>query len=264
MTIFNLVLKQVSPRRAVIANLLGGFLLTWHVGTQAQMPTPAADPVMAPHVMPPPMLPGMSVIGRPVPALPMFQKIGPGMFALGDAKINKTTRTLSLPAVVNMNKGMLEYLLVRNGGKTHESLLRTQLEPMHLHMAMLLMDAEGTDHPLSRQGDTDIPQGNPVEIKVYYMKDGSLVPIAPEAWVTKKVEDQMADAGPLNWVFTGSFTQNGRFMAQNEGSVVAIYRDPAALFNNASSGGENDRVWFVKEGAAPPVGTPVTVTITIK
>jgi hypothetical protein len=46
-----------------------------------------------------------------------------------------------------------------------------------------------------------------------------------------------------------------------EGSIIAIYHDPAALIDNASEGGESDKVWFVREGASPPVGTPVTVTI---
>jgi hypothetical protein len=53
-------------------------------------------------------------------------------------------------------------------------------------------------------------------------------------------------------------------MAQAEGSIIAIYHDPSALFDNASPGGESDRVWFVKEDAVPPVGTPVTLTISVR
>jgi hypothetical protein len=194
----------------------------------------------------------------------MVQKIGPGLFGLGDIQINKPSKSISLPATVNMNKGLLEYLLVRTGGKTHESLFRTTVDPTQLQLAMLLVGAEGTDRPLSRQGDPSVPKGDPVEITVNYLKDGKVVPLQPESWVVKREGETLSMGTPLNWVFTGSKFSNGRFMAEMEGSIIAIYHDPVALFDNASSGGESDRVWFVNEAAVPPVGTPVTLTIRIK
>jgi len=72
------------------------------------------------------------------------------------------------------------------------------------------------------------------------------------------------DIKSLDWLYTGSIVVNGRFIAQSEGSIAALYHDPVAMIDNASAGGESDKVWFVKEGAAPPVGTPVTVTIRAK
>ena len=198
------------------------------------------------------------------PDLPIFQKIGPGVFSLGEIQINKSAKTLSLPAQVNMKKGLLEYVLVRNGGKTHESLFRTHIDPTQLQLAMLLIGAEGTDHPLSHQGARDVPKGNPVDITVSYMKNGRMTPLKPESWIAKRVEDKMLDSEPLQWVFTGSTVSNGKFMAQADGSVISIYHDPAAMIDNASAGGESDRVWFVKEGTVPPIGTPVTLTITLK
>ncbi len=198
------------------------------------------------------------------PDLPIFQKIGPGIFSLGEIQISKSAKTLSLPAQVNMSKGLLEYLLVRNGGKTHESLFRTHIDPTQLQLAMLLIGAEGTDQPLSHQGARDVPKGNPVDITVSYMKNGRMTPLKPESWIARKVEEKMLDSEPLQWMFTGSTVSNGKFMAQAEGSIIAIYRDPAALIDNASAGGESDRVWFVKEQDIPPVGTPVTLTISVK
>ncbi len=198
------------------------------------------------------------------PDLPIFQKIGPGIFSLGEIQISKSAKTLSLPAQINMSKGLLEYLLVRNGGKTHESLFRTHIDPTQLQLAMLLIGAEGTDQPLSHQGAREMPKGNPVDITVSYMKNGRMTPLKPESWIARKVEEKMLDSEPLQWMFTGSTVSNGKFMAQAEGSIIAIYRDPAALIDNASAGGESDRVWFVKEQDIPPVGTPVTLTISVK
>jgi hypothetical protein len=103
-----------------------------------------------------------------------------------------------------------------------------------------------------------------VDITVSYLKNGRMVPLRPESWVSRKADNVLTDSEPLQWVFTGSTVSNGKFMAQAEGSIIAIYHDPSALFDNASPGGESDRVWFVKEDAVPPVGTPVTLTISVR
>jgi len=255
------------PRSFALPFVLSAFI-SWTAGAMAQeaakpaaTPTPAAA---ARPLPPPPPLPFGPRPGHLNPDLPVFQKIGPGLFALGDIQISKAAKSITLPAVVNMSKGMLEYLLVRTGGKTHESLFRTSIDPTQLQLAMLLIGVEGTDRPLAHQGDPEAPKGNPVEITVSYRKDGRMLPLKPESWIARKTEDKMVDAEPLQWMFTGSKFYNGKFMAQVEGSIIAIYHDPVALIDNASPGGESDRVWFVKEGAVPPVGTPVTLTISVK
>jgi len=163
-----------------------------------------------------------------------------------------------------MDKGLLEYLLVRKGGKTHESLFRTDTDPTVLQVALLLIGLEGTDRPLANQGDPQAPQGNPVEITVSYLRDKKMIRLSPEAWIAKKTDGTLGDSGDLSWVFTGSIIRNERFLAKVEGSIIALYHDPAALIDNASPGGESDRVWFVKEKSVPPVGTPVTITIQAK
>ena len=92
-------------------------------------------------------------------------------------------------------------------------------------------------------------------------KDGSLKVVNAEQWIVKVVDRKPAEVDKLSWAYTGSMLINGRFFAQTEGSIIALYHDPVALIDNASPGGESDKIWFVKEGAVPPVGTPVTITI---
>ena len=194
-------------------------------------------------------------------ATPAIETIGPGMFRMGEILINKKFQSVSFPAQVNMDKGLLEYLLVRTGGKTHESLLRTHIQPVDIHLACLLLGLEGTDRPLRVQGDPERPKGEPMEIRMIINRDGKNANIRPEEWLSKKTGAVSEGVEKLDWVFTGSVIFNRRFMAQVEGSLVALYRDPVALFDNASPGGESDRIWFVKEGAVPAVGTPVTLII---
>jgi len=61
----------------------------------------------------------------PLKETPVIEKVSPGVFRIGDVLINKQERSVTFPAEVNLDRGLLEYLLVRMGGKTHESLLRT-------------------------------------------------------------------------------------------------------------------------------------------
>ena len=206
--------------------------------------------------------PGASFRQSP-PTLPI-EKVSPGVFRLGEIRIQKESRSISFPAHVNMDKGLLEYLLVRSSGKVHESLLRTDVDPYHLQIALLLLGFEGTDRPLSEQGSSERPKGDPVEILVELRQKERSLSFKTEDWIARKTEKGFIGAGVIDWVYTGSAVVQGQFLAHSTGSIVAIYHDPSALVDNASQGGESDEIWFVKEGSVPPVGTPVIVTLKAK
>lgn len=229
---------------------------------QAQDSVSVNPAAPSPSVMPPPLpaeeppLPPDAIKSLPV------ERVSPVVFRIGDITINKETRSISFPAQINMDKGLLEYLIVQSRGKTHESLLRTKVAPYHLQIAFLLLGFESTDKPLRGQGDPEKPKGEAVDITITYQnKDGKETTIKAEEWVSLRTNTGLKAAGKLDWVYTGSLVIEGRFLAQNEGSIAAIYHDPAALMDNASAGGESDEIWFVKEGVVLPVGTPVTITI---
>lgn len=199
-------------------------------------------------------------IGTNAPAFPPVERIGDGIFRIGKVTLDRKQRLLSFPASVNQAQGLLEYVLVRTGGKTHESLLRTDAEPYDIQLACLLLNLSGTDRPISHQGAHETPAGDPVRLSITLGKET----IMPEQWLIQTSNDTKLDVPPLNWLFTGSLISEGRFMAQVEGSIIALFHDPFAILDHASKGGESDRVWFVKEGALPPPGTPVTLTIHVK
>lgn len=232
-----------------------------------------AGPSHAVETLPlPPMPPAREVLPQQGPApefltneVPPVEKTAPGMFKMGDIVINKNERSVSFPALVNQKDGLLEYLIVHGRGKVHESLLRTNVEPYFLNIAFLLLEFEGTDKPLQYQGDQTIPKGDSISITLAYKSDeNKKVAVSPEKWIVlKKYNDSsfQQDVEKLAWVYTGSRIWNGRFAAQTGGSIVAVYHDPDAMIDNASPGGESDKIWFVNEKAVPPLGTPVTITI---
>jgi hypothetical protein len=196
------------------------------------------------------------------PANFKVERISPGVFRIGTILMKKAERSVTFPAMINMNNGLLEYLLVRTGGKTHESLLRTTVEPVDLQMALLLIGLEGTSRPIPAQGAQEVPTGEPVVISISVTQpDGRIFDYSPEAWIVKKTGEVFQLSGHIQFVFTGSLISGGRFMSQADGSMISIYHDPAAIIDNASLGGESDKIWFANEAGVPPVGTPVTITI---
>src|SRR3569623_2003527 len=74
---------------------------------------------------------------------PPLVEVAPGVFQIGLVRLDKNQKSVQFPAVLNMDHGLIEYLLVTTRGKTHESLLKTDAEPYNIHVAMLLLGAKG-------------------------------------------------------------------------------------------------------------------------
>ncbi len=204
-----------------------------------------------------------------------FRRLEDGSIQIGKVRLDPRRRTVSFPALVNMNEGIIEYLLVSTLGKTHESLLRTEAEPFHLQTAMLLLGAKGAGRPAL----TNAPAGG--QLSAEDIIRASAAPLLGEhvtiavAWthggktnecaLEEFVFDAKANA-PMRrgvFVFTGSQVFQGLFLAQQEGSIIAVITDPGAVFNNPRPGRENEDNWKINTAALPPLDTPVRITITV-
>lgn len=209
-----------------------------------------------------PVPPAGAVPEVPTYSAPAIEKLGNGMYRIGEIVLNRNDKSVAFPAQVNMDTGMLEYLLVHRVGKTHESLLRTNISPYNLQLAFMLLGYEGSDKRLAGQGAPETPKGEAVRITLSSVAGKQTDSFPVEQWLSNKIETSTKDVEPLKWVFCGSYVNElGGFMSQVTGSIVAIWHDPVALIDNASPGGESNRIWFVKQGTVPPVGTNVIVTI---
>ncbi|MFC1591322.1 YdjY domain-containing protein [Thermodesulfobacteriota bacterium] len=189
---------------------------------------------------------------------PPIKMLGKGLFEIGGVRIIKKEHRVEFPAAVNMDKGLLEYLVVGDLGKLHESLLRTRVEPYSLQIALLLLGLEGSTKPLTGQGAAQTPEGDPVDIFVRWENAGKERQVRIEEWV------DLREAKPpekFSWIFTGSVVYEGVFMAQIDKSIVAVFHDPAALIDHRMPAGANDEIWYAHEKKVPPPGTPVTVII---
>lgn len=206
------------------------------------------------------------------PPTPVIREVSPGNYQIGRIQLDQKARTVRFPGIVNMQDGIIEYLLVTTEGSTHESLLACEVQPNDLHFAMLLLGAKGAG--LETPAPSDAPpgqidaeylktapklRGDRLSISVTW-KDGEAEKTAPvEDWIFNTETKKAMERGP--WIYNGSLFSNGVFMAQIEGAFAALVTYPSALINNPRKGSDNDQIWTVNAKAVPPAKTPVEIFI---
>ena len=203
------------------------------------------------------------------------QTVRPGVYRIGSVTLDKEARQVRFPAVVNQTSGAVEYLLVGSQGKTHESVLRTDAEPVQVHTAMLLLGvssltAKGGPVPVQTPPaaiDADYlataksPDGAPVTLLVRWQPAGGGTPVTRSGESLVDNTRQHAPMSEGTWIYNGSYFSAGRFEVQAEKSFVAVITDPAALLNNPRPGHEDEEIWSAAADRLPPVGTIVEFII---
>ena len=222
-----------TARRLIVAAVLG--LLPW-CGRAADSESPAVG----------------------LPKEPSLKPVGEGVFELGKVRLDKRARTVSFPAVVNMRDGPIEYAVVRQDGKTHESILRTDAQPQHIHIAMLLLGARVANTNLFPDPPAP-PPGEPVRLEVAWLHKGQTNRYPLEELVLNRETRRPLERGI--WIYNGSNVSEGGFTAQRDGSIISTHIDPDALVNNPRPGRENDDLYTANAKLLPVDDTSVTVTI---
>ncbi len=163
----------------------------------------------------------------------------------------------------------MEYLLVSTWGKVHESILRTETEPYHIHTAMLLLGARGmgtneqdlvafSGPYVSHPSSVRLP-GDKITLLLKWKAGGKEIRKRAEQLVFNNKRKSVLGRGA--WVYTGSLFIDESFLAQREGSIVSLVTDPEALINNTGPGHDNDTIWTPNTKHLPPPDTPVQVII---
>jgi hypothetical protein len=190
-----------------------------------------------------------------------FRTVGPGVLELGLVRLDKQRGSATIPAFVNLKEGVVEYLLVTSGGKTHESVLRTDAEPHHIHVAMLLLGARGA----GTNGLPDDPAlglpGDEVTVEIVWKKGSKERRVRAESLVLDRKRKSAMTRG--DWTYTGSRIREDGFAAQADGSIISLITDVDALVNNPRPGREDDDRWLSKAKSLPEFNEPVQVVITL-
>ena len=208
-----------------------------------------------------------------VPAKPQVVKLDENRYMIGKVTLDKKTREIRLPAKVNMDNGLLEFLLVMEKGKVHESLLVTDASPTHLNIAFMLLRYLPSIELFSQLNETGHMTGMypdvPAEVKArarilieVEWKDSEAKthrkPI--NEWIQDKRTDEVMPPGP--WLYTGSSSHEGKYLPELIGDVFAIFTAPEAMVNYPGNDADSDLVWYAFPDQVPAKDTEVTLIIT--
>jgi len=209
---------------------------------------------VSPWFNPPPALPA-----QPPPKVPGdAERISENLYRVGKVIVDLKARSVTCGGKVNMQRGLVEYLAVAAKGKLHESVLELDVQPLHLQLGVMMLGLE-PQGGLRFQGDTQDPKGPPVELSVSWEQAGKEVRVPAEQllWDGEKKRTMEEKA----WVFSGSQVSARGFEADRTRSIIASYRDPAAIINNRLPAGADDTVYEANERVLPKVGTRVELVI---
>jgi hypothetical protein len=196
---------------------------------------------------------------------PPAEKIGDHRYRIGRVIVDTAARVAQVPCRVNMRRGVIEYLAVAADGKLHESVLKVEAEPLHVHVALMLLGLEPATRPRF-QGDPELlppaPEGSAgagVEARVTWRQDGKQRSARLEEWAWDIPARRPMQ--PVAWRFTGVAPPGDGPTTAEQRSVVATYRDPDAVLNNPLPSGADDTVYKANERVVPPVGTAVMLEL---
>ena len=199
-----------------------------------------------------------------------IQRTGPHTYKVGAVNIDAKARTIRCPGRINMNRGgPIELLACTEKGKLHETILILEVEPLHLQLALLLLDLN-----MGRNPAVEYPEGSSerrrdpadtVAISVRWEKNGEedvdaevVERPAHELLYNVKKERPMQ---PARWAFIGSRQVRGRFGAKMTGSLVVTYHDPLGILELALEEVNSD-IWYEANAkTVPEVGTKVEMII---
>ena len=188
-----------------------------------------------------------------------FIEVRPGVFELGGIRFDQKARTASFRAAVNMREGPIEYVVVTTSGKIHESLLRTDVAPQQLHLAMLLLGVKGAGTNAFPENPAQALPGEPVTIELSWIEKNRTRRAPAGRFIFDRKKKSTLKKG--SWIYTGSRLRDDGFAAQQDGSIVSLITDRDALINNSRPGREDDDNWLAFPKGLPPAETVVEVSL---
>jgi hypothetical protein len=205
------------------------------------------------------------------PVKPVIEKIDASRFRIGGVTFDHKTREIRFPATVNMTEGLLEFIVVHENGKIHESLLITRISPTHLNLAFTLLRYPPSPELYLLPNETggtsgefpevppDVKAGARISIEVEWEDGGKTRRFPINDWIQHAVKTTAMPAGP--WVYGGSVVYDGQYTPETSGDIAAIFITPSAIINYPGEDNRDDTVWVPFPKRVPAEGTNVTVII---
>ncbi len=182
------------------------------------------------------------------------------VYQLGNVVFDTHKREVSIPGEINIvgRDANIEFFACGKLGKTHESVLIVDAEPIYIFTVLGALDFKPGMN-LEVEGDPRTPIGSPVEIWVEWHQGEEVVSRPARELLWNAFTDQPMQE--TRWIFTGGRHKNDQYTAQLFHNIVAVYRDPDSLFNHPLPTGTDDRTYRVNTNVVPPKGTKIKLII---
>ena len=189
----------------------------------------------------------------------LVQQIDEDLYKIDNITIDAERREITFPAEFNMNKGLIETILVGPKGRLHETILKTDAIPSYVQIALLLLGLECGQNMELANYET-VPEGDSVD--VYVIWSDSLGEVHEErierlVWNVPK-EREMQET---HWVFLGSKIIQGQFIADLEQNIIRTYHDPFAILHNPLPTITDDTFYEANNNIVPEKGTQAMIKI---
>ena len=223
---------------------------------------PAIEP--DPEPTPDPMSSKMPDMGPPLVDNPEnLKKLDPEKPLWLD---QKTGRVVMIGQVCQTNAA-LEMFACLWQTKEHEAIVTVDVEAFKVHAGLLAIGAEA-GHPVRFQPEYTPAEGSEIEISVSYKdKEGKRQTVRAQDWIQDTGTEK---AMTHNWVFGGSGFWEDRdgkkhYMAEG-GDFICVSNFSTAMLDLPveSSQANSARLYKAFTERIPPIGTPVTLVLTVK
>ena len=195
------------------------------------------------------------------------KKLADGTMQIGDIIFDPKTRQVRVPCTVNMNEGLLEFAVVHENGKIHESLLITKASALHINIAMKLLRYVASEElyaiekergVLSDQFpevEEKVRKAARVSLSIEWQHQGKAKKVPISDWIMHTRTTKPMSTEP--WVYGGSMMYEGHFVAEQNGDIAAIFVSRGSLFLYPGKDNSNDEMWLANTKRIPPQGTSV-------
>ncbi len=196
-------------------------------------------------------------------------KLGPGLFRIGEIKVDTTKREASVPGKVNAVQTLEFVANTRGGMKAYESALTIDTTAVTFNAAMLMigLDKEHARVP-TQHFDPVAPQGDRVALWIDWTRRDEHVRTPVEQLLFDSESHQTVPAS--DWVYTGSvFLQEGltprstRYLADIDGVLIGFVHSPAPIIENVTGAGVH-RYGLIVMNPNLGLGAETPVVLTVK
>lgn len=192
---------------------------------------------------------------------PKIKKLENGCYEFDGVTIDKQNLLIKFKMISNQRSGLIEYGIVHENGKIHESLFTTKIRPEIIHASLLLLKAQAVDDYFLTESNAsqDFSSGC-VDVDVTWESNQTVKNVNLRELYYNHNAKSNSPGKPV-FLFTGSRIIETVFMAEHTGSIIGVYLDPDAILNSIESDSDNDDLWMANQLTMPPLEQVVTCVL---